>query len=123
MNSVNNSLRAAKNNMIPAALRRKSDSPATKKDNKAGLEALTKEELPAATPTIVASTAPVTVADAKAAAPQRAPPRPAEAGSVPQLNRYVRAQLPKGEVSILPGFCFSCISCTVYLLIATSRCE
>ncbi|DBA86816.1 TPA: hypothetical protein ACH3X2_005399 [Trebouxia sp. C0005] len=98
MNSVNNSLRAAKDTMMPAALRRKLDSPASKKQgNAAGLAALTKEEPPAVTQTIVANTAPVLVNDSKAAAPQRPPPRPSEAGTVPQLNRYVRSQLPKGE--------------------------
>ena len=99
MNSVNNSLRAAKDTMMPAALRRKLDSPASKKQgNAAGLAALTKEEPPTVTQTIVANTAPVLVNDSKAAAPQRPPPRPSEAGTVPQLNRYVRSQLPKGEV-------------------------
>ncbi len=85
---------------MPAALRRKLDSPASKKEaNRAGLAALTKEEQPAITQSIVANTAPtVAVVDSKAAAPQRPPPRPSEAGAVPQLNRYVRGQLPKGEV-------------------------
>ena len=98
MNSVNNSLRAAKDTMLPAAFRRKHDSPASKKDNKAGLAALTREEEPVITQPVVANTAPVMVAENKAAAPQRPPPRPSEAGTVPQLNRYVRRQLPKGEV-------------------------
>ena len=101
MNSVNSRVKAAKDTMIPAALRRKMESPAGKKDNRAGLEALTKEDAPVATQSIVANTGPVVVADTKAAAPQRPPPRPADAGSVPQLNRYVRAQLPKGEVGFL----------------------
>ena len=92
--------------MLPSALRRKSDSPAGKKGNAAGLAALTKEEPPAAQ-SVVATTSPVPAApaaaapvvDKTAAAPQRPPPRPSDAGAVPQLNRYVRSQLPKGEVS------------------------
>ena len=104
MNSVNNSLRAAKDSMLPSAFRRKSDSPASKKGNGAGLAALTKEE-PASAQSVVATTstapaAPAPVADKATAAPQRPPPRPSDAGAVPQLNRYVRSQLPKGEVSL-----------------------
>ena len=94
---------------MPSAFRRKSDSPAGKKDNSAGLAALTKEDPPANAQSVVATTAPAPVApapvaDVKSAAPQRPPPRPSEAGAVPQLNRYVRSQLPKGEVSLVAAF-------------------
>ena len=97
--------------MLPAAFRRKSDSPASNKGNAAGLAALTKEEPPAAQ-SVVATTSPAPAApaaaapavDKAAAAPQRPPPRPSDAGAVPQLNRYVRSQLPKGEVSSIASF-------------------
>ena len=106
MNSVNNSLRAAKDSMLPSAFRRKSDSPASKKGNAAGLAALTKEEPPAAR-SVVATTSPAPAAPAAgaptaektAAAPQRPPPRPSDAGAVPQLTRYVLSKLTKGELS------------------------
>ncbi|KAL3136456.1 hypothetical protein ABBQ38_005712 [Trebouxia sp. C0009 RCD-2024] len=102
MNSVNNSLRAAKDSMLPAAFRRKSDATAGKKGNAAGLAALTKEETSTPAQSVVATTSPAPAApapsvDKTTAAPQRPPPRPSEAGAVPQLNRYVRSQLPKGE--------------------------
>lgn len=105
MNSVNNSLRAAKDSMLPAAFRRKSDATAGKKSNAAGLAALTKEETSTPAQSVVATTSPAPAAPAPSAekttaAPQRPPPRPSEAGAVPQLNRYVRSQLPKGEVRI-----------------------
>lgn len=93
--------------MLPLAFRRKSESPAGKKGNAAGLAALTKEEPTAQS--VVATTSPALAApaasapavDKTTAAPQRPPPRPSDAGAVPQLNRYVRSQLPKGEVSLL----------------------
>lgn len=96
MNSVNSSLRAAKDSMMPAALRRKLESP----NAKAGKSAVGAHvDLPLeAQAQSTAVVAPPAVPDGKAAAPQRAPPRPADAASVPQLNAYVRAQLPKGEV-------------------------
>ena len=89
--------------MLPSAFRRKSDATAGKKGNEAGLAALTKEETSNAAQSVVATTspapvAPAPIADKTPAAPQRPPPRPSEAGAVPQLNRYVRSQLPKGEV-------------------------
>ena len=103
MNSVNNSLRAAKDSMLPSAFRRKSDATAGKKGNAAGLAALAKEE-PSTAQSVVATTSPAPAVPApvadKTTAPQRPPPRPSEAGAVPQLNRYVRSQLPKGEVGM-----------------------
>ena len=90
--------------MLPLAFRRKSESPAGKKGNAAGLAALTKEESTAQS--VVATTSPAPAAsapvvDKTTAAPQRPPPRPSDAGAVPQLNRYVRSQLPKGEVRLV----------------------
>ena len=96
MNSVNSSLRSAKDAMMPAALRRKLDSPNSKAVKPAPVA---KEEVsPAIQASSTQSVIPPAVPDGKAAAPQRPPPRPADAAAVPQLNSYARAQLPKGEV-------------------------
>ena len=85
--------------MMPAALRRKLESP-NAKAGKAAVGAHVDLPLEAQAQSIanVANVAPAPVPDVKSAAPQRPPPRPADAASVPQLNAYVRAQLPKGEV-------------------------
>lgn len=102
MNSVNSSLRAAKDSMMPAAFRRKLDSPA--KSAKPAVVAKEESAPVIQAPSIapLAPVAPSTVPDGKAAAPQRAPPRPADAAAAPQLNKYARAQLPKGEVIMSP---------------------